>query len=645
LTELANVFNNSPLAKRETLRFVPDDFAYRLIGTSGDHAADQKKSHDILRIWRLETILQRLGEEAIFHMDVGRVVASLISLKLEQIKDHGGQEAWDALSTDQRASADAQLVRKLGQQIFDALPSEEQRKLTRFTRTGCCMHKDLNCVKGGAKAMGEMWQKLKKSGPVLLANKDNAAVLASRQEASAPTAAEKRAEEVSKRGGCHTTMLGGLICRNKDKKKGQHDTYNQYMEVHIGHHVPYPDVSNTRYGSHGEAAATIIVYHKYFVSFMDFIRNRKDKTVDTNIEKNFGKALNDPPTLTELCVLALYNVAVSRPFMRHVRTAGNILMLEGFFRKKALFLESVIQDPTIWTADVVDFENGSLDGKEWDEWEAKVLHAVKGYASQLPDLTFAIIAFVEGARETFVERFSDEFKAGNGIDELTVAERDELYFSSTNDANEGGLGSWRRGQCRRPAETLHKFNASFISAQNDTETFMSKKLAAEEDKTYLLRTARQRDASGLQKQLKFAQMEADQVKVTENRQKEGKRRERKDKKAAAIAETAKNLILGEAEINKLNNDELNKQLDYHRELEKQLPTVVSDTAGGKIPLKTHMKLKVDRVAQLKKAVARYLTRHEAREVQEGITSDLESEVCGGDRDDAEYESDFHDDLI
>lgn len=51
LQELAEVFNNSELAKREGLRFIPDDFAFWLIGTSGDHAADQKKSHEILRIW------------------------------------------------------------------------------------------------------------------------------------------------------------------------------------------------------------------------------------------------------------------------------------------------------------------------------------------------------------------------------------------------------------------------------------------------------------------------------------------------------------------------------------------------------------------------------------------------------------------
>ena len=48
LQQIAEVFNNSPFAQHEGLRFSPDDFAYKLIGTSGDHAADQKKSHELI---------------------------------------------------------------------------------------------------------------------------------------------------------------------------------------------------------------------------------------------------------------------------------------------------------------------------------------------------------------------------------------------------------------------------------------------------------------------------------------------------------------------------------------------------------------------------------------------------------------------
>ncbi|EAU93106.2 hypothetical protein CC1G_11301 [Coprinopsis cinerea okayama7 len=40
LQEIAEIFNSSPLAIREGLHFDSDDFAFRLYGTSGDHAAD-----------------------------------------------------------------------------------------------------------------------------------------------------------------------------------------------------------------------------------------------------------------------------------------------------------------------------------------------------------------------------------------------------------------------------------------------------------------------------------------------------------------------------------------------------------------------------------------------------------------------------
>jgi len=211
LRELGEVFNNSPLAKSEGLHFTADDFAYRLIGTSGDHAADQKRSHEILRIWRLDVILLRLGEDALFKMDIGRVVATLMSFKEKQIEAYGGQDTWDALSEDEKAGAERQIIRNIGQQVFDALPEGEQVKLTRFVRVGCCMHKDLNCVKGGAKAMSDAWGNLGKTPPRLLANKDNAAVLANRKDSSEMTTAERRAEEVSKRGGVHATALGGMI--------------------------------------------------------------------------------------------------------------------------------------------------------------------------------------------------------------------------------------------------------------------------------------------------------------------------------------------------------------------------------------------------------------------------------------------------
>ena len=105
LKELSKVFNNSPLAKNEGLHFSPDNFAYWLIGTSGDHAADQKKSHKMLWTWHLDVVLQRLSKEALMGMDPTQVVAMLIALKAQQIKRRGGQDTWDTLCKDEQTEA------------------------------------------------------------------------------------------------------------------------------------------------------------------------------------------------------------------------------------------------------------------------------------------------------------------------------------------------------------------------------------------------------------------------------------------------------------------------------------------------------------------------------------------------------------
>ena len=120
---------------------------------------------------------------------------------------------------------------------------------------------------------------------------------------------------------------------------------------------------------------------------------------------------------------------------------------------------------------------------------------------------------------------------------------------------------------------------------------MLDKLTEEEDHLHLMRTARQRDASGLQKQRKAAQMEADKIKVTENRQKAAKQQEQRKNKAAVIHETAKNLELTDAGIAKLTKDNLNLQLDCHRELEKKLQALITvpGVEGNieTVPLKSH----------------------------------------------------------
>jgi hypothetical protein len=67
-------------------------------------------------------------------------------------------------------------------------------------------------------------------------------------------------------------------------------------------------------------------------------------------------------------------------------------------------------------------------------------------SSNLPHLEKAISAFARGALETFSKRFSDKFLKGGDIDKLFTEQKEELFFPSTNDVNEGALGSWCLGQ-------------------------------------------------------------------------------------------------------------------------------------------------------------------------------------------------------
>jgi len=90
----------------------------------------------------------------------------------------------------------------------------------------------------------------------------------------------------------------------------------------------------------------------------------------------------------------------------------------------------------------------------------------------------------------------------------------------------------------------------------------------------------------------------------ENREKETKRHEKEDQQVATIAETGENLVLLDATINKLNKDELNRQLDYHREEEKSFPNLsMPRPPQGTRRETVHTKKMEDRIRE---AVSRYI---------------------------------------
>jgi hypothetical protein len=69
-----------------------------------------------------------------------------------------------------------------------------------------------------------------------------------------------------------------------------------------------------------------------------------------------------------------------------------------------------------------------LGPNEWDAWGVDIMEAVRDLAAQLPDLDGCVVTFPEGARATFSEVFTVEFKEGGHIDKMRAAERETLLL-------------------------------------------------------------------------------------------------------------------------------------------------------------------------------------------------------------------------
>ncbi|KAG5733967.1 hypothetical protein E4T56_gene7426 [Termitomyces sp. T112] len=158
----------------------------------------------------------------------------------------------------------------------------------------------------------------------------------------------------------------------------------------------------------------------------------------------------------------------------------------------------------------------------------------------------------------------------------------------------------------------------------------------------------QQDKKGLEQQLKEAQRWSDEAKAAESRQKEVDKQLKEHAWVEKITRTGQNLVLDEAEINKLMLEKLNKQLDFHCEHENWLE--YCNLSCKKVPKKSTIGPRAARVLVLKEAVSRYMARiqqtgPQAKEIESigGVETGLRHEEQLED-DSALYLSDYDDDL-
>jgi hypothetical protein len=164
--------------------------------------------------------------------------------------------------------------------------------------------------------MAGYWSKHNLTPPVLLANKDNKAVLKTyNPDSNTVTPEQEHALENTSRGGVKATKIAGDILNNKSEKKGHHNEFRFWWVKNVGQAFTFPGTSNVRFQSYCEAAGVLLLHLNHFLKFLEHIKSKKQNRRFSNMEQNLWDALHCPATKTELAVLALYAQAVSHPYM------------------------------------------------------------------------------------------------------------------------------------------------------------------------------------------------------------------------------------------------------------------------------------------------------------------------------------------
>ncbi|KAF8601010.1 hypothetical protein BDV93DRAFT_446537 [Ceratobasidium sp. AG-I] len=545
------------------------DVARKLYGANGDHAKDQLKVAHLEKQWKIDSWTDYLGSIALLDLDVpdAEALSSEIQASAEAIS--GGSEIFAGLDTgaqDQLRAVEYQKhVRQLGSDEFSKKSPSLQLDMSCLVRGGCCMHKDMNASKGGASAMPKFWKDNKQlPQPVTLFNKDNDAIV-SLSNASADTSlAEQRAVSVSEAGAIKLCSLAGAAFNHKDDKKGHQDSHFYWFESKYGCSRRFPDTSNVRYSSYIDAATALCTLHSAYIEFMEHCRQKKGSGTLNHLELNITKALNCPATLAELIVISLYGQAVSKPYMRLVRTATvegkGLAELSSLHTQVQRHLESIIEDPLLIIGPDASSETATLDGSDWDE--PAVLSALRQHESALPYLSDLFVAYCQGALQTW-RRFTDEFADDSILASLTQEQNRKAFMPPTNDVNEGALGTYRVWSRKYPRQALHRFNAVTMNRKNGAEDYMDANFTPEQ---YIWARAEARRIDSSKKEAtRKAQLVSAAIQEAENNQiaqeKRTDRRHRKEQYIAGIQ-----LELNQDTIMKMKGPELDDQLKAHRQM-------------------------------------------------------------------------------
>jgi hypothetical protein len=613
IDECCEILNRSPLGK--LTKADRNMFIRKVIGHMGDHAKDVIKKIKCLLEKKKLLAIQDRGEAALKAMnEMDRL--KLVAEGVQQAMDNA-EGGWETLSVEEQdltiKGVYAELVIRSGEREWDQLTEEEQEDALFFVSMGCCCHKDLNVVKWAVKRMDAAYKKFSVQAPIPLPNKATA-----RGAALAATARHgqglKELEQAPS-GAIRATILAGLLLNNKDDKVGYHDTYRDYFYKINGFACRFPETGKSRFGSHQDAAVELLVNLDVYIRFLDVIKlNKQDRSL-TNLELNLYNALHDPPTLTELAVLALRSQAIGRPYLGYVRNIGYGAVHMGPFHERVkAHIKALIDNPDLLLGSEANSASGSLLGEPWDRPD--IIYCILQMVPNLPNLKIVLVEFLQGELDAW-DRFTTEWAPGSSIAKATEEQLAKVSLKATNDGAEGDLGQ-ARVWTRDGYVDDDGRNARIMWGKNDVESFSQAVVHGNEQlENYVTATAREREQSGVARQQQLSN--ADHLKTT-----------------------AAEHLLKDQERNRLQAEEISRlkgiDLEYNVEafddkktwlnakLDEQIDKWRSIQGKDVVPAKTTAKNRALKVQAITQAIERYRTAQESTaQTQDDVADDSMAE--------------------
>ena len=272
-----------------------------------------------------------------------------------------------------------------------------------------------------------------------------------------------------------------------------------------------------------------------------------------------------------MACLSIWGNRIGHPYMCQVhgdqREFSNLLALSPLHTKLVQHITNLATNIELVLSPDATYQLATLDGKPFEHPEA--FYVVQRMASDpkvYPHLHQLLMSFFQGALE-MLSRFTTEFAIKGPIVNTSSEQRELAHMETTNDANEGALGTFRVTAWHAPRISLRQFNARLKFKKNKTGVWKKSSLSLS-SRQFPHGHARKIDASGLEKKCHKAQADYDNQ-VVEKHQVDDKRKA--EKKAAVNAKFSSYIPCTSLDdLSRLKVSELDFQLRWHRRFDEHV---------------------------------------------------------------------------